>query len=404
MLVCRVMLHHAVTGSVKARAGSVKAMRAAVPRRSFMSWDGVYAWMVANPDIAALSAVTATTMVLLRRQERRTRELDFELRAASAVADVQARRELELQQASARLSASLEEALERQQKLRASLAAESTKNAQLAKREQELTQTHSQVQTLLRAATHREQQLHASIVHRGKLGEVALERLLLEAKESGLAEAFELQPDCNGKRPDAVVYLAGGRTLAVDSKAPQPPSELLETGDDGARQRYVDTLKRHISLLGSKRYTAELPDPLPRTWLLLPGDGYLSAAYADGVDLLGLHAYANERDVALVGPAGLRSMLQMWGLLQSERDAERRLQDESVQQSLGRIQTEWTGKVLPLSKQLGKQLDKSINEYNKMAKIITVFDECLRHPEVLGLRNARKTDLPKIVGGAAKST
>ena len=61
---------------------------------------------------------------------------------------------------------------------------------------------------------------------------------------------------------------------------------------------------------------------LSRTWLVLPGEGYLQAAYGpDGSDELGLHAFAAERAVMLVGPSGLRSTLQLATLWQSEAAA-----------------------------------------------------------------------------------
>ena len=207
----------------------------------------------------------------------------------------------------------------------------------------------------------------------------------------------------NGKRPDAVVQLAGGRALVVDSKAPQPPDKLLETGDAALRQAYTEMLKRHIADLGAKRYHADVPASLPCTWLLLPGEGYLQAAYdADGVDVHRIHPYASARGVVLVGPGGLRGALQMWQARQSEQEARRQQEEDGVQEHLQSIQRRWEDSVLPKSRAMGKGLSKVVAHYNEVAELVRKFDTVLRHDTVLKLAKVRKTSLPPTVDGPSE--
>lgn len=271
------------------------------------------------------------------------------------------------------------------------------------RREQDLQQAKLKVEECLREALSREERLQSSIAHRGQLGERALESLIARAKESGHARDYKIQPTLsNGSRPDAVIELPGERMLVVDSKAPVPPSEALD-GDETARLAYVDTLKVHIAALGSKRYHAEVAGALPRTWLLLPGEGYLQAAYnADGEDSEALHLFADARGVTLVGPHGLRSALHLWRILQSDVELEERLREQCVQQRLQQLQPLWSDQVLPRSRTLGKDLKKVVAGFNELAGLVISFDEVLSK-DVLGLPKRRKTSLPPTLAEPASS-
>ena len=284
-------------------------------------------------------------------------------------------------------------------RLEVRLGEEAQRAKQHADREMELQRVKRTVEAELREAINREKRLQSSIAERGRLGERALEQLLAEAKESGHARGYQLQPSLSGGiRPDAVIELAGERVLVVDSKAPEPPTQLLESADEAARLAYVETLKRHIQQLGSKQYHAGLPGALPRTWMLLPGEGYLDAAYSpDGSGGASLHQFADARGVALVGPHGLRSVLHMWQTLRSEVEQEQRLSDDGVQLRLQALQPIWVDQMLPRSKAMGKDLRKVVTRFNEMAEMMIAFDAALRHEEVLGLPRARKTSLPPTV-------
>ena len=220
--------------------------------------------------MSAVAAVAAARAV----------QLEVRTRSQAVMAAEQARREHELRYDRTHVEGTLRKALERERQLELHACAQ-------AEREQELRNRKTAVDAELRAALDRERRLQ-SITDRGRCGEVALERLLDELSALGCAEGYELQPEiAPGKRPDAVVLLASGQRLVVDSKAPRPPHELLEAACEEKRREYVAQLKRHITELGSRRYHAAIDatphrrpacrQSISRTWLLLPGEGYLHA-------------------------------------------------------------------------------------------------------------------------------
>lgn len=250
----------------------------------------------------------------------------------------------------------------------------------------------------LAEAVAREVRLRDSVTHRGRAGEAVLKNLL-DGLPSGCIEGFELQPllEC-GRRPDAVVSLAGERDMVIDSKAPEPPHGLLG-GDatDSDRQEYVNKLKDHIADLAKKKYHASLSTMcIPRTWLLLPGEGYLRAAYdSKGNDTLGLHTFADQRNVTVVGPNGLRGAIEMWLIQHAEKEDIDKLGRENVQEALQSLQPVWTESVLPGMRKLGNFLKKFVNMYNEVSLKLVMFDKCLR--DVLDLPKPRKTMLPPVV-------
>ena len=350
-------------------------------------WD----WAVANPELAVPLAVGAVAVVA------RTLQLEFRTRDQATTAEQQSIRAQELQ-------TDLRSTQDSERQLELKMQTQATRAEEQAKRESVLKHDKTRVEDLLQKAEEAARRLQGAAAERGRHGERVLEQLLEELTSGGYAETFSLQPEIGpGKRPDAVVTLVGGRWMVVDSKAPHPPSLLLETGCEEARREYVTTLKRHISQLGDKHYHAADERALSRTWLLLPGEGYLQAAYAaDGSDSSGLHEYAAERAVTLVGPNGLRSALQHHTLLQLETEALGRLEDVQVQQRLRQLQPVWTEDVLPRARTMGRDLKKMVATFNDLSKAIKAFDVDLRARDALDLPKARKTSLPDVVGDPAE--
>ena len=350
-------------------------------------WD----WAVANPELAVPLAVGAVAVVA------RTLQLEFRTRDQATTAEQQSIRAQELQ-------TDLRSTQDSERQLELKMHTQATRAEEQAKRESVLKHDKTRVEDLLRKAEEAARRLQGAAAERGRHGERLLEQLLEELTSGGYAETFSLQPEIGpGKRPDAVVTLVGGKWMVVDSKAPHPPSLLLETGCAEARREYVTTLKRHNSQLGDKHYHAADERALSRTWLLLPGEGYLQAAYAaDGSDSSGLHEYAAERAVTLVGPNGLRSALQHHTLLQLETEALGRLEDVQVQQRLRQLQPVWTEDVLPRARTMGRDLKKMVATFNDLSAVIKTFDVDLRARDALDLPKARKTSLPDVVGDPAE--
>ena len=361
-------------------------------RRVLSGQRHIWDWAASNPELLPLAAVGAVALAArcaqleLRTQDQATRAKEQSLRAQELQEDLRSTREGKVQ---------LED---RTRKLELEMRTRETRAAEQAKQMSALMDEKSKVEVRLQKAEEAARKLQGAAEKRGRHGEQVLEQLLAELKSGGYAEGYRLQPELGtGKRPDAVVTLVGGKLMVVDSKAPRPPSALLETGCADARKEYVATLKRHIYELGAKHYHAADERALDRTWLLLPGEGYLEAA--DGSDscghgVPGLHEYAAGHAVTLVGPNGLRSTLQHHTLLQREAEVLRRLEDEQVQQRLRQLQPRWTEDVLPRARTMGKDLKKMVAMFNELSNAIKTFDVDLRAEDALNLPKARKTQLP----------
>ena len=361
-------------------------------RRVLSGQRHIWDWAASNPELLPLAAVGAVALAArcaqleLRTQDQATRAKEQSLRAQELQEDLRSTREGKVQ---------LED---RTRKLELEMRTRETRAAEQAKQMSALMDEKSKVEVRLQKAEEAARKLQGAAEKRGRHGEQVLEQLLAELKSGGYAESYCLQPEIGtGKRPDAVVTLVGGKLMVVDSKAPRPPSALLETGCADARKEYVATLKRHIYELGAKHYHAADERALDRTWLLLPGEGYLEAA--DGSDscghgVPGLHEYAAGHAVRLVGPNGLRSTLQHHTLLQREAEVLRRLEDEQVQQRLRQLQPRWTEDVLPRARAMGKDLKKMVAMFNELSNAIKTFDVDLRAEDALNLPKARKTQLP----------
>ena len=361
-------------------------------RRVLSGQRHIWDWAASNPELLPLAAVGAVALAArcaqleLRTQDQATRAKEQSLRAQELQEDLRSTREGKVQ---------LED---RTRKLELEMRTRETRAAEQAKQMSALMDEKSKVEVRLQKAEGAARKLQGAADKRGRHGERVLEQLLAELKSGGYAESYCLQPEIGtGKRPDAVVTLVGGKLMVVDSKAPRPPSALLETGCADARKEYVATLKRHIYELGAKHYHAADERALDRTWLLLPGEGYLEAA--DGSDscghgVPGLHEYAAGHAVTLVGPNGLRSTLQHHTLLQREAEVLRRLEDEQVQQRLRQLQPRWTEDVLPRARAMGKDLKKMVAMFNELSNAIKTFDVDLRAEDALNLPKARKTQLP----------
>ena len=132
---------------------------------------------------------------------------------------------------------------------------------------------------------------------------------------------------------------------------------------------------------------------------MLPGEGYLQAAYnADGVDDMNLHVYAAKNNIFVVGPNGLRTILQLLASQQMERAQALLMKDAIVQEAVeNRIQPIWTSEVFPQLKRLTNTLNKHVKETNTLVANIKAFDDELRGTDVLNIDQAKKSELPKEV-------
>jgi DNA recombination protein RmuC len=172
---------------------------------------------------------------------------------------------------------------------------------------------------------------------RGQWGELHLRRTV---ELAGLVDhcdfAEQVRMDDGRLRPDLVVTLAGGRTIAVDAKAPLAAFlDLTGTDDpaehDRALARLGGHMRTHVADLGSRRYWEALPGTPEFVVLFVPGEAILQAALQAVPDLV---EQASAKNVVLATPstliALLRTVAQGWQheVLNEQAQAVQRLGQE----------------------------------------------------------------------------
>jgi DNA recombination protein RmuC len=163
--------------------------------------------------------------------------------------------------------------------------------------------------------------LRGSSQARGHWGEMVLRSV---AETAGMVEHcdFEVQAvQDDGKRPDMVVKLPGGRLIAIDAKVPLSAYyEVAEAKTDAAQgealDRHVSAIKKHVLALRARDYAATLASDIDIVVLFLPGDAMLSAAYNRDPDL---QVEAMRHKVLIVTPTTLVGLLRAVSVTWRER-------------------------------------------------------------------------------------
>jgi DNA recombination protein RmuC len=146
---------------------------------------------------------------------------------------------------------------------------------------------------------------------RGRWGELTLRRVAELAGMVNQCDFFEQQTG-DQQRPDMIVKLAGGRSLAVDAKVPLAAYLDAEACTDPAAReaalvRHAQQLSRHVAQLSAREYWAQLQPAPEMVVLFLAGDHFLSAALERDPELL---ERALARKVLIATPVTLISVLK----------------------------------------------------------------------------------------------
>ncbi|MCX7521879.1 DNA recombination protein RmuC [Microbacterium sp. STN6] len=210
---------------------------------------------------------------------------------------------------------------------------------------------------------------------RGVWGETQLRRLV---EVAGLTQYvdFDLQhsisSDAGAGRPDMVIRLPGGKSIAVDSKVPlesyleasQIP--FTATGEEAARrkqlmEKHVKAVRGHIDALSKKAYWQGLDASPEFVVAFVPSESLLSSALEADPALLD---YSFNKQVALASPVNLWAVLKTIAYTwqqQAVTDEARKLFDlgTTLYQRLGTLSDHAEG--------LRKAIQRTVDSYNKFA-------------------------------------
>lgn len=150
---------------------------------------------------------------------------------------------------------------------------------------------------------------------RGRWGELHLRRSVELAgmvDHCDFDEQVHLVGADGAQRPDLVVRLAGGRSIAVDSKVPLDAHlDALATDDEEEREahlrRHARQLRAHVDALAAKAYWRALPATPEFVVLFVPAESSLAAALDADPTLL---EHAAARNVVIATPTILIALLR----------------------------------------------------------------------------------------------
>lgn len=223
------------------------------------------------------------------------------------------------------------------------------------------------------AETRRLNQLLGRGDQRGHWGEVQLENVM---EASGLRRSIDYDLQVSGTndqgralRPDCVVRMPNGASIAVDAKFPFDAFEAALATDNVEQRRvfyeaHAQALRGHVKTLKEKSYW-EVITPAPEFVVcFVPSDFAITAAFDADPEL---HGFAAKERVLIVGPTNLLSLL--WSVALVLRQHEARINAKEILDLAEKIFDRIRLVAEPIAK-MGRSLDDSVESYNKMVKSI----------------------------------
>jgi DNA recombination protein RmuC len=236
----------------------------------------------------------------------------------------------------------------------------------------------------------------------GRWGELQLQRVV---ELAGMLENVDFiqQTSAGDFRPDMIIRLPGGKSIAVDAKAPmQAYLEALESSDETVRKakftEHARAVRGHIDALGNKSYWRNIQPAPEFVVLFIPGEAFYSAALRYEPDLFERGTSVN---VILASPATLIALLKAaaygW-----KQEALSKNADE-----IRRLGVELHERVASVAENLdalGQRLTQAVTAYN--STVSSVEGRVLvtgRKLEKLGGGSDKKIAEPRLVEDTPKS-
>ncbi|PJJ71526.1 DNA recombination protein RmuC [Diaminobutyricimonas aerilata] len=268
---------------------------------------------------------------------------------------------------------------------------------------------HGELAQQLRSATESEERLRATAESlaaalknnstRGVWGETQL-RSVVEA--AGLLQRvnFDVQSsivsDRGHGRPDMVVNLPGGKSIAVDAKVPFnsyiEANSIAATAPDAELARretlmraHVKAVRDHITTLGSKAYWEGLDASPEMVIAFIPSESLLSSALEVDPTIM---EFAFSKRVALASPVTLFSVLKTVAVSwqQATVTEEAKTLFDLSRELYGRLAT-----MAQHVEKLGRSVKATVNDYNK-------FVGSLERQVLPSARKLNVLDESKVIG------
>ncbi len=235
----------------------------------------------------------------------------------------------------------------------------------------------------------------------GRWGEVQLQRVV---ELAGMVENVDFiqQTAAGDFRPDMIVRLPGGKSIAVDAKAPmQAYLEALEATDETIRKakftEHARAVRGHIDTLGNKAYWKAIQPAPEFVVLFIPGEAFYSAALRYEPDLF---ERGTSVGVILASPATLIALLKAaaygWKQEALSKNA------DAIRQ-LGLELHERVAAVADNLDALGQRLTQAVGAYN--STVSSIEGRVLvtgRKLEKLGAGSEKKIGEPRLVDESPK--
>ena len=167
------------------------------------------------------------------------------------------------------------------------------------------------------------------------------------------------------QRPDVVVQLPNGASLAIDSKAPLAAYQRMQDASDvsvkeAELKMHVKSIRDHVKTLADKKYWEQFPTAPEFVVMFIPGEGFVSDAVRSDPTLM---EDAMRSRVLIASPVNLLALLlavaKGW---QAHKIAEHA---EQVAR-LGAEVYDRTGKVLEQMTKMGNAINTTNKAYNDM--------------------------------------
>lgn len=254
--------------------------------------------------------------------------------------------------------------------------------AKVAELETQRSQQHGELAQQLKTSAESEERLRATAESlasalknnstRGVWGETQL-RAVVES--AGMLEHvnFDVQSgirvESRSARPDMIVHLPGGKSIAVDAKVPftsyLEANSILPTASDaelarrdGLLKQHVKAVRDHIVTLGGRSYWEGLDSSPEMVVAFIPSESLLSAALEADPSIM---EFAFSKHVALASPVTLFSVLKAVAVS---------WRHEVVTQeakALFDVSRELYGRLTTLAShvdKLGRSIERSVKDYN----------------------------------------